>query len=171
MRITIILAVSLLVLFTSCNNKANNSTEQVEKTDNQVIASQDIAKLKYTDYALDEKTNNALQDWAQYIQLEEVVNNVKTGDLSFFNDNKKAITLLLKEFKKDIPEAVNSPSILARILVFETKFFKLESLSNLSTTSKEELLETIKEFLVSFSNLNLQMNKKIEFDSRNIVKP
>lgn len=171
MRFTILLAVSLFVLFSSCNNNANNSTQEIEKDDSQEITSQDIEKLKYTDYALDEKTYTALDNWSQYLQIEEVIANVKKGDLSFFNDNKKAIKLLFKELKKDIPEAVNSPSILARILVLETKLYKLESLSNLITTSKEELLETIKEFLISYSNFNLQMNKKIEFDSRTIVKP
>jgi hypothetical protein len=171
MRFKIVLAVSLFVLFSSCNNSANHSTEEVEKAYNPDITSQDIEKLKYTEYALDEKTHLALADWSQYIELEEVITKVKKGDLSFFNDNEKAINILSRDFKKNIPETVDSPSILARILVFETKLYKLESLSNLSTTSKEELLETIKEFLISFSNLNLQMNKKIEFDSRDIVRP
>lgn len=171
MRITVLWALSLLFLLPSCNNQAKNSTEQVEQKDDQEITSQDIAKLKYTDYGLDDKTHSAVEDWAQYTELEVVVNEVKTGDLTFFDDNEKAIKLLLKELKKDIPEAVNASSILARVLVFETKLYKLESLSNLDTTSKEELLETIKEFLISFSNLNLQMNKKLEFDTRTIQKP
>ncbi|MEC3905931.1 hypothetical protein VOI54_02755 [Tamlana sp. 2201CG12-4] len=172
MRIQILALVSLFVLTLSCKNKQeSNSTAGVEVNKSQEITEQEISKLKYIDYALDEKTEDAIEDWAQYRQLRDVIDDVKEGDLSFFNDNEKAIKLLLKELKDDIPETIASSSILARILVVETKFYKLESLSNLSTTSKEELLEAIQEFLVSFSNLNLQMNKKIEFDTRTIERP
>jgi hypothetical protein len=171
MRSIIFLVVSLLVLLSSCNNKEKESSQHANKTNTKEITSQDITKLKYTDYALDEKTFSALENWAPYLELEEVINNVKKGNLTFFNDNEKAINSLLRDFKKTIPEVVESPSILARILVFETKLRKLESFSNLSNISNEELLETIKEFLVSFSNLNLQINKKIEFDSRDIFRP
>ncbi|MDA9775017.1 hypothetical protein N9B67_01725, partial [Algibacter sp.] len=85
--------------------------------------------------------------------------------------NEKAIKLLLKDLKQNVPEALNSSSIVARILVLETKLLILESLANLSTTAKEELLETIKEFFVSFYTLSFQMNKKVEFDNRSIEKP
>ena len=53
----------------------------------------------------------------------------------------------------------------------ETKFLKLESLVNLSTTSKTELIANIQDFLIAFSNLNLQMNKKIENDNIIIERP
>ena len=103
--------------------------------------------------------------------MDEVISNVKKGDLTFFNDNEKAIELLIKELKQNVPKSLNSSSIHARILVLETKVLKLESLANLSTTTKEELLETIKEFFVSFYTLCFQMNKKVEFDNRSIEKP
>lgn len=172
MYIKPLVILSFLVLFSACKNTQEDTTEdQMEQNKGQDITEQDVAKLKYIEYALDPKTEEIIQDWPDYKQIEEVVANIKNGDLSFFNDNEKAIQLLLKDLKENIPEPLNSSSIVARMLVLETKILKLESLANLSTTSKEELLETIKEFFVSFYTLSFQMNKKVEFDNRSIERP
>ncbi|GAA4800785.1 hypothetical protein [Litoribaculum gwangyangense] len=173
MIIKILSAVGLLMLLVSCkkNQETSTSMDNSEYLQNQNITEQDIAKLKYTDYILDSKTEEVIKDWQEYYQLQDVINNVKKADLSFFNNNEENIKSIPEKLKESIPEELNSESILARLLVLETKLFKLESLSNLSTTSKEELLNTIKEFLVAFSHVNFQMNKKVEFDSRTIEKP
>lgn len=172
MRIKTLVILSFLVLFSACKKSQEGSTEdQIEQNKSQEITEQDVAKLKYIEYALDIKTKDIIQDWVEYSQIEEVVGDIKKGDLTFFNDNEKAIKLLLKDLKQNVPEALNSSSIVARMLVLETKLLILESLANLSTTTKEELLETIKEFFVSFYTLSFQMNKKVEFDNRSIEKP
>lgn len=161
------------MLLVSCKKNQETTTNiNAEKNQqNQNITEQDVVKLKYVDYILDDNTEQVIKDWQEYHQLQDVINNIKKADLSFFKDNDVTIKTLLKNLKDNLPYEVNSESILARILVLETKLLKLESLSNLSTTSKEELLNTIKEFLTAFSNLNFQMNKKVEFDSRTIEKP
>lgn len=172
MRIKSLIILSFLVLFSACKKTQEVTTEtQTEQDKSKEITEQDITKLRYVEYILDSKTEDIVKDWAEYLQLEGVFNNLKKGDLVFFIDNTKAIQLLLRDLKQNIPRPLNSESILSRILVLETKTYKLESLANLSTTSKKELLENIKEFFVSFSNLNFQMNKKTEFDSRDIEKP
>jgi len=57
------------------------------------------------------------------------------------------------------------------LIALETKIYKLESAISLSNTTTKTLMSSIKEVLVSFSNLNLQMNKKIERESQKIKKP
>ena len=171
MRIKVLSILSLIVLLVSCKKTQETPTDNIEEQQTQDITEQDIAKLKFIDYALDSKTDEAIKDWKEYFELQDVITNVKKADLIFFNDNEENVKLLAKKLKENIPSTLNSEPVLARMLVLETKIFKLESLSNLSTTSKEELLNTIKEFLVAFSNLNFQMNKKIEFDNRSIEKP
>ena len=172
MRIKTLVILSFLVLFSACKKSQDHSKEdQIEQNKSQEITEQDIAKLKYIEYALDATTEDVIQDWAEYSQIEDVVANIKKGDLTFFSDNEKTIKLVLKELKQNVPQSLNSSSINARILVLETKVLKLESLANLSTTKKKELLETIKEFFVSFYTLSFQMNKKVEFDNRSIERP
>lgn len=172
MRITLLSFITTLLIFTACKkSQENNLVSASETTDSTGVSIKDIEALIYKDYSLDQNAEIHLLNWAEYNQLEDIVMAIKMGDLSFFDSNEKEIKTLLKELRANIPEAISTPSINARLLVVETKFYKLESLSNLSTTSKDELLLTIQEFLVAFSNLNLQMNKKIEFDSRIIEKP
>ena len=89
------------------------------------------------EYILDVKTENAIKDWLKYKDLEDLVENVKKGDLSYFNDNKKGIKTFLEELTKTIPDTVNTPSVTARITALETKLYKLESLSNLQTTQNK----------------------------------
>ena len=48
---------------------------------------------------------------------------------------------------------------------------KLNSLLLLDNISKNEQLQGLKEVFVAFSNLNLQINKKLEFEANNISKP
>ena len=163
---------SILVFITSCGDSQKTETvEEVEQKSSKEITKQDIAKIKYIDYILDENVEKLLVNSGEYMQVRDIVENLKKGDLSFFETSKENVKELFKNLRQTMPAELNTESVLARVLVLETKFKKLESLSNLSTTSKEELIKTVKEFLVAFSNLNLQMNKKVEFDNREIEKP
>ncbi|MDN3665252.1 hypothetical protein ACFFU1_03350 [Algibacter miyuki] len=172
MKLKLIITLSILLSFVACKKTQDADTEVVtEEKISQDITEKAISKLKYIEYALDIKTKKAIEDWQEYFQLETVINDVKKADLTFFYDNDKNIKKLLRDLVKDIPEAVNSPSTIARIAALETHLYKLKSLSNLSTTSKKELLLAIQDFLKSFSNLNFQMNQKIEADGIIILKP
>ena len=135
------------------------------------ISEKDISQFKFLEYSLDIKTKKEIENWTSFKELEDLVIRVKKGDLSYFKDNNEVITKFVNELKEKIPDTLNTPSVNARITALETKIYKLESLYNLSTTSKDELSLMIKEFLESMSNLNLQMNKKLEKDSQIIETP
>ncbi len=166
---------SFIVLFTVCFSCKKNQEESVNATVNesikQDISKNDISNLDYVEYILDEKAETIIEDWQEYAEFNDIVANVKTGDLSFFIDNDDVIKTLFKNLKAEMPSTLIIPSITARMLALETKFLKLKSISNLSNISKEDVNVVIKEFLESFSYFNLQMNKKIEDDSQNIEKP
>jgi len=172
MRTIFLTLLVFLVFLSSCKDaQEQQNTETVETNENQNLTEQDMAKIKYTDYILDEQAENLIKSSSEYAQLQELITSIKLGDLSFFETSEENQKDLFKNLRQTLPSGLNTESVLARVLVLETKFHQLESLSNLSTTTKVELLETVKEFLVAFSNLNLQMNKKMEFDSRTIEKP
>lgn len=165
----------IILLLLSCKQTNTNVTEDNTSNDtsNNIISEKDISNLNFLDFYVDEKVSPIVEPWQEYTQLSEIIANVKAGDLSYFKTDaaKDNLKNLLTEFKENIPDTINTPSISARITVVETMLFKTESLSNLSTTKKEDLLINLKELLESFSNLNFQMNKKLEKDSRNIEKP
>ena len=151
----------------SCDQqKESNIKISVEVSAPTKITEKDISKLKFLEYSLDVKTEKEIENWTAFKELEDLVIRVKKGDLIYFKDNNEAVTKFVTELKEKIPDTLNTPSVNARITALETKIYKLESLYNLSTTSKDELSLMIKEFLESVSNLHLQMNKKLEKDSQ-----
>lgn len=171
-KFVVVVVVCMFTIIFSCKeNKEDGLTKNIDEKISQEITGKELSKLSFTEFVLDTKTENIVKDWQEYYQLQDAVINAKKGDLSFFKDNKEGIKLILRDLVLNIPDSVNSDATLARILALETKLYKLESLANLPTTSKQELTNTIKEFLESFSNFNFQMNKKIEKDSRLIEKP
>lgn len=167
-----ILVLSLITILMSCKNTQDESSlENKDENISKDITEKDLSKLDFIEFNLDVKTKKVIENWEEYNQLQGVITNVKKADLSFFRDNKEEIKVLFKDLLLNIPTEVNTDATLARIVALETKLYKLESLSNLSTTSKKELSKVIQEFLESFSNLNFQMNKKIEKDNQIIEKP
>ena len=163
----------LLIFFFSCKKQNTSETDNLtEVAQDKTVTESDISKIKYTEFVLSPETQKAIENWVEYNQLQEQVGYVKKGDLSYFNDNKKAIETLLKDLNKNIPEGLKDNSILARLKVVETNTYKLESLVQLTTTTKPELTEGIKDFLIAVSNLDLQLNEVIELRRyENIPKP
>ncbi|EGV42907.1 hypothetical protein BZARG_2056 [Bizionia argentinensis JUB59] len=146
----------------------------LELTDNaisELITKEDVKALKYSDFMVDAKVEKIIGNWAKYGELNIIIQDLKTGNLSFFKSNTEIVATLNKELKATVPEAINSSLIVARVIAVETKIYKLESAVNLSNPTKESILEPLKELLVAFSNLNLQMNKQLEKESQQIQKP
>lgn len=172
MTIKFLIAFVLLACL-SCKQQPENIEKDLKATDkSQKITEKDIAKFRYSDFGLDDKVRLITESWQEYSDLEKIIINVKAGDLSYFkNDAKKNLKTLLGDIRETIPDTIKTPSVLARITAMETKLYKTESLSNLSTTKREELESTLKELLVSFSNLNFQMNKKLESDFHSNQNP
>jgi len=165
----------LVILFiSSCNTQTTNDSiiiEQIETIDSSQITSRDITKLKYTDFALSNLTKSKTSNWQKFNELTDKIEILKTGDLSFFRDDKAILVGFLNDLKNEIPESLKTPAILVRLSVIETTFLKLEGLASLSSAKKEDLLIIIKDVLVSYTNLVFQLNKKFEKESQNIEKP
>lgn len=170
MRFRFLTFIFILTIFFSCKKTQDQSLVVNESID-ELLTEKDLLNLDFIEFALDTKTEDKIENWEAYYELQDVIIAVKKADLDFFKDNEEGIKTLFTSLEENIPDSVNSPPTLARILALKTKLLKLESLSNLTTTSKQELSDTIKEFLESFSNLNFQMNKKIEKDNLKIIKP
>ena len=161
----------LLVLLSCSQNNQENGNQTDETKQRNVLSKQDIESLKFTDYVLDGKAENALTSWQKYTELETLVNDVRNANLSFFKENKDVLKSFLDELKSTTPEVVNTPAIQARLKIIETMSYKLEDQLMLSQPKLEDQLNAVKGFLEAFSNLNFQINKKFERDSQNIERP
>nr|WP_321232821.1 hypothetical protein [uncultured Psychroserpens sp.] len=161
------------VLLTNCNE--GNVSEVIKETQEQIdartIYQKDIEALRYTEFGLSSDSQKAVTDWQKFQELNTQIELLKKGDLNFFNGDRVLLKTFLLEFRTEMPTQLKTNEILARITAFETKTQKLNSLLTISNISKKEQLQGIKELLVTISNLNLQINKKFEFDKNNILKP
>lgn len=167
-----IVSIILFFCLVSCQNTTDTNNNNLDQETNSIsISKEDIKKIKYIEIIPDSKVEKIISSWEKYNELNRIVLDLKDADLSFFKANKEIVETFNKELKTTIPENVNTPLVMSRIIALETKVFKLESIVNLSNPIKKHTLDAIKELLVAFSNLNLQMNKKLEKESQNIQKP
>ncbi|HLT54171.1 MAG TPA: hypothetical protein VKZ97_09780, partial [Flavobacteriaceae bacterium] len=84
---------------------------------------------------------------------------------------KELLDAMVNDLKTTMPEAFNNEAVMARLTIVETFGYKLENEVMLSRINPETLELAAKEFLVSVSNLNFQINKKFEKEAQNIIKP
>jgi len=170
MRVLLILGI--LFCCASCaKQEESNVINQIKEETVSQITKADISKLNYREFILDAKAEKSLESWQKYYELDNIINNVNQANLAFFKNNNEILIAFIDDLKGTTPEVIDTPLIMARLVVLETKIFKLEGVVNLSNPSKKEVLSVIKECLSAFSNLNLQINKKFEKDSQNIQKP
>jgi hypothetical protein len=155
----------------SCGDAQVKSEKGVSINIDTTITKKDISELNYNEFILDSKAASKIKDWEKYFELDAHVVHVTQNDLSFFRGNSENLTAFINDLKASVPEQLNVPSILVRLKAIETKMLKLEGTIILSNASKQDLLYNIQEFLISFSNLNFQINKKFEKESQNIQKP
>jgi hypothetical protein len=166
-------SIIFILLITSCNNKPEVDAEpknDSELQDNR-ITEKHIESLKYADYTLSDETVKVIKDWNSYQELNTHTEFLRKADFSFFMGEKKAIKSLMDSLETQLPKAVNTNAIQSRIAVLETSALILQNNLKLTNLDKKVTLLSIKEFLISFSNLNYQINKKVEYDGINIERP
>ncbi len=161
----------LAFLVMSCGNEQSKQADNNQNKEQTTITRNDITDLNYNEFILDSKAEQKIKDWENYFELSTQVTNVTQNDLSFFENNAENLKAFIDDLKASVPEQLNVSPITVRLTALETKMYKLEGTISLSNASKTELLYNIREFLVSFSNLNFQINKKFEKEAQNIQKP
>jgi len=154
----------------SCEKNSNTLKNQttVDVTD---LTSSDIKNLKYTDYVLGSDGIKLLIDWKKFQELNIQIGYLKEGDLSFFKNEKAEVKALFDSLKTTIPDTINTKPVVSRFAVLETKSLKLQNNLNMDNIEKATKLTSVEEVLVAFGNLNLQINKKLEFDANEYFKP
>ena len=111
---------------------------------------------------------------------------VKAVSLQALNEPEKALVHFEELFKRtpnimiayemadlkiQIPESLNRSSIIVRLSVLETTMYKFDETINLQSSSKETIIKDIENLLLAYNNFVYQINKVIEKESYNIIKP
>lgn len=173
MRLGFLLYISICLLVTNCKSDKVSEVilETQEQIDAKTISPKDIEAIRYDDFGLSSDSEKAVTDWQKYQELENQIDLLKKGDLTYFSSDPLIIETLIKELRGEMPKALRTNEINARITALETKIQKLNSLLSMANIDKREKLEAVREFLITYSNVNLQINKKFEFEKNNVLKP
>jgi len=163
----------ILALHIQCkdNNKENNTDVQANSNTTQRITAKDISQIKYTEYVLSDLAKEKTNDWLKFNLLSTEIKNLKDGDLSFFTDDKTILQGFVDGLISETPELLNVSSIMVRVSVVKTAMYKLEETSTLTHTSNQAILNNIEDLLLAYNHLLLQINKRVEKESRHIEKP
>ena len=163
----------ILALHIQCKdiNKENNTDVLTNSNTTQKITAKDIAQIKYTEYVLSDLAEEKIDYWLNFKILSTEINNLKKGDLSFFIDDKTITQGFINGLISETPELLNVTSIAVRISVIKTAIHKLEGAASFKNTTKQPVLNNIKDLLLAYNHLILQINKRVEKESRSIEKP
>ena len=156
----------VFILMVSCTGEKSTSTVlDTELEDQEVkITAKAIEDFDYTDYALSSNAEEQVANWEKYQELGIQISYLKKADLSFFNGDKKVIKKFIDEFTANIPSEFLTNPIVSRTVIIETAILKLNESLTIDNIGGRTKLSNVKDVLVAFSNLNYQINKKIERD-------
>lgn len=167
-----IIILMLLVVFSACKKEVKPSTAVDNVTvDSTKVTKEDISKIKYIEYGIDNKAKETLDSWTAYNTISRAVDALKEGDFTFFDADDTAFNTILKDIETTTPEKINSEPIKARVLILRTKLLKVREVLTLKTSTKTEKIAALKALFQSFSYVTLQINKKFEKEAQNIIKP
>jgi len=108
------------------------------------------------------KLNSNINEWINYGELDEYVNQLNLNDYSSLIDNKKYLIRFFNGIKNTIPTEINKPEIKSRLTVIETDFLRFESMLSNYESNEEAKIKMVKKINNSFSNLNFQIDKLTE---------
>ena len=164
--------VSFSMLNLSCKDeKPAEEAVQEEVKPSDIVSKSDIEAFDYTEYVLSDAARKIADSWLKFQELDSEIETLKTGDLSFFSNEKDLLKTFYTELTGSLPEALQQASIEVRLLALETNSYKLHDETVFNRADKKALLTAIGEVLVGYSNLIFQINKKLEKDAQKIEKP
>lgn len=136
-----------------------------------IITAKAIENFDYTDYALSAESEEALANWEKYQELAIQISYLKKADLSFFNGEKEVLKKFISELRAATPEQFLTNPIISRTVILETSLLKLNENLTLENIDERTKLLNIKAVLIAFSNLNYQINKKLEREMYDKIQP
>ena len=151
------------VSFISCKEI---TTIDVQK-DNSNSKIENYSEIKF-ESIYDVKYNSSIEEWINYFELNEFIEQLNSNDYSSLIDNKKFLVKFFKGIKFSIPDEINKPEIKSRLTVIETDFMRFESMLSNYEIENEIKIKMVKKINNSFSNLNFQIDKLIEKQEINL---
>ena len=154
---------ALSISFTSCDEITKGDVQKDNPNSTTInyseINFESIYKVKYY---------SSIEQWINYFELNEFIEQLNSNDYSSLIDNKKFLLRFFRGIKFSIPDEINKPEIKSRLTVIETDFMRFESMLSNYEIEKEIKIKMVKKINNSFSNLNFQIDKLLEKQEINL---
>ena len=148
---------ALFISFTSCDEITTSNVQKENPNSTTInyseINFESIYEVKYY---------SSIEQWINYFELNEFIEQLNSNDYSSLIDNKKFLLRFFRGIKFSIPDEINKPEIKSRLTVIETDFMRFESMLSNYEIEKEIKIKMVKKINYSFSNLNFQIDKLLE---------
>ena len=154
---------ALFISFTSCDEI---TTGNVQK-DNLNSTTINYSEINF-ESIYEVKYYSSIEQWINYFELNEFIEQLNSNDYSSLIDNKKFLLRFFRGIKFSIPDEINKPEIKSRLTVIETDFMRFESMLSNYVIEKEIKIKMVKKINNSFSNLNFQIDKLLEKQEINL---
>ena len=141
----------------SCNEITTNEVQKDDTNSTTINYSEINFKSIY-----EVKYYSSIEQWINYFELNEFVEQLNSNDFSSLIDNKKFLLRFFKGIKFSIPDEINKSEIKSRLTVIETDFMRFESMLSNYEVNNEIKIKMVKKINNSFSNLNFQIDKLLE---------
>ena len=147
----------------SCNEITTNEVQKDDTNSTTINYSEINFKSIY-----EVKYYSSIEQWINYFELNEFIEQLNSNDFSSLIDNKKFLLRFFKGIKFSIPDEINKSEIKSRITVIETDFMRFESMLSNYEVDNEIKIKMVKKINNSFSNLNFQIDKLLEKQEINL---
>ena len=154
---------ALFISITSCDEI---TTGNVQK-DNSNSTTINYSEINF-ESIYEVKYYSSIEQWINYFELNEFIEQLNSNDYSSLIDNKKFLLRFFRGIKFSIPDEINKPEIKSRLTVIETDFMRFESMLSNYEIEKEIKIKMVKKINNSFSNLNFQIDKLLEKQEINL---
>ena len=140
---------ALFISFTSCNEI---TTGNVQK-DNPNSTTINYSEINF-ESIYEVKYYSSIEQWINYFELNEFIEQLNSNDYSSLIDNKKFLLRFFRGIKFSIPDEINKPEIKSRLTVIETDFMRFESMLSNYEIEKEIKIKMVKKINNSFSKFS-----------------
>lgn len=147
----------------SCNEITTNEVQKDDTNSTTINYSEINFKSIY-----EVKYYSSIEQWINYFELNEFIEQLNSNDFSSLIDNKKFLLRFFKGIKFSIPDEINKSEIKSRLTVIETDFMRFESMLSNYEVNNEIKIKMVKKINNSFSNLNFQIDKLLEKQEINL---
>jgi hypothetical protein len=157
-----ILAVVLVAgIFSSCkddDSKRIAEQERYQEKRNQVLTNISRA-WKFREMQLSPRSQELVQDWAQWRLFFSELSNIPTGTIEAFQKKSKDLTRKADDLFQSLPTELQVVELKSRFLVLLNYFRMIELFVNLDEIPEQKIMLLIQETNQQLSSIELQMEE------------